>query len=68
MGSSPILSVITTHQRSCEKVMFSVMSLHHSVHSRGSHVITIDDALDHAVEALPSPRTTMCKDTPSSDI
>ena len=50
--------VITIRQRSCGKVMFSVVSVHHSVQG-GSYVTITHDALDFNVQGLfppPIPR------------
>ena len=48
-----ISNIITNHQRSCGKVMFSQASVCHSVQGEGrSHVTINHDALDFTVQAL----------------
>ena len=53
-----IMKTITARQRSCWKVMFSVVSVHHSVpggEQGGSHVPITRDALDLNVQLPPRP-------------
>ena len=42
--------IVTACQRSCGKVMFSVVAVRHSVGGRGSHVAIAHDALDLIVQ------------------
>ena len=51
---SPHLLVITARQRSCKKVIFSVVPVRHSVHKGSPHVTITHHALDLSVQ-LPLP-------------